>query len=57
VRWEGNVTRIGKKKKKKKKKTKNVCANFVGKPKGERLLGRERRRWEDNINMGLRGIG
>jgi hypothetical protein len=24
---------------------------FVGKPEGKRLLGRPRRRWEDNIKM------
>jgi hypothetical protein len=28
----------------------------VGKPEGKRLLGRQRRRWEDNIEMNLRGI-
>jgi hypothetical protein len=26
---------------------------LVGKPEGERPLGRSRRRWEDNIKMGL----
>jgi hypothetical protein len=29
----------------------------VGKPEGNRLLGRPRHRWEDNIKMGLREIG
>ena len=29
---------------------------LVGKPEGKRLLGRPRRRWEDNIKMG-RGCG
>jgi hypothetical protein len=29
----------------------------VGKPEGKRLLGRPRRRWEDNIKMDLREIG
>jgi hypothetical protein len=29
----------------------------VGKPEGKRLLGRPRRRWEDNIRMDLREIG
>ena len=28
-----------------------------GKPTGERLLGRPRRRWEDNITMDLNEIG
>jgi hypothetical protein len=30
---------------------------LVGKPEGKRLLGRPRRRWEDNIKMDLREIG
>jgi len=29
----------------------------VGKPEGKGLLGRLRRRWEDNIKMDLRGVG
>jgi hypothetical protein len=28
----------------------------VGRPEGKRLLGRHRRRWEDNIKMELREI-
>ena len=30
---------------------------LTGKPTGRRLLGRPRRRWEDNIRMDLQGIG
>jgi hypothetical protein len=30
---------------------------LVGKPEGKRLLGRPRRRWEDNIRMDIREIG
>jgi hypothetical protein len=30
---------------------------LVGRPEGKRPLGRPRRRWEDNIKMGLREIG
>ena len=30
---------------------------LVGKPEGERPLGRPRRRWEDNIKMDLQGVG
>jgi hypothetical protein len=30
---------------------------LVGKPEGKRPLGRPRRRWEDEIRMGLREIG
>jgi hypothetical protein len=35
------------------------CAynNLVGKPEGDRPLGRPRRRWEENIRMDLREIG
>jgi hypothetical protein len=29
----------------------------IGKPKGKRQLGRQRRRWEDNIRLDLRDIG
>jgi len=29
----------------------------VGKPEGNRLLVRPRRRWEDNIKMGLPAVG
>jgi len=31
----------------------SVCRVLVGKPEGKRLLGRSRRRWEDNIKMEL----
>jgi len=30
---------------------------LVGKPEGKRLLGRHRRRWEDNIKMDLQEVG
>jgi len=30
---------------------------LVGKPDGKRLLGRPRRRWEDNIKMDLQEVG
>ena len=30
---------------------------LVGKPEGERLLGRPRRRWEDNVKMDLQEVG
>ena len=29
----------------------------MGKPEGKRSLGRPRRRWEDNINMGFQEVG
>jgi hypothetical protein len=30
---------------------------LVGKPEGNRLLGRSRRRWEDNIKIDLQEVG
>jgi len=30
---------------------------LVGKPEGKRLLGRPRRRWEDNIKTDLQEVG
>jgi len=30
---------------------------LVGKPEGKRLLGRPRRRWEDNIKMDVQEVG
>jgi hypothetical protein len=34
------------------------CAQGVGgKPEGKRPLGRPRRRWEDNIKIGLQEVG
>ena len=30
---------------------------LVEKPEGKRILGRPRRRWEDNIKMDLQGVG
>ena len=35
----------------------DVHSVLVGKPEGKRPLGRPRRRWEDNIKMGLREVG
>jgi hypothetical protein len=39
------------------KKARNAYRILVGKPEGKRLLGRPRRRWEENIKMDLRDIG
>jgi hypothetical protein len=49
MRWAGHVARMG--------EGKGVYMVFVGRPEGKRPLGRPRRRWEDNIKMGLREIG
>jgi hypothetical protein len=35
----------------------NVYRVLVGKPEGERPLGRQRRRWEHGIKMDLEEIG
>ena len=48
-RWAGHVARMGKRR--------GVYGVWVGKPDGERPLGRPRRRWEDNIKMDLQGVG
>jgi len=34
-----------------------VHSVLVGKPEGKRLLGRPRRRWEDNMKMNLQEVG
>jgi hypothetical protein len=49
MRWAGRITRVG--------KGRVVYSVSVGRPEGKRLLGRPRRRWEDNIEMDLREIG
>jgi hypothetical protein len=35
----------------------NVCRSLVGKPEGNKPLGRSRCRWIDNIKIGLSEIG
>jgi hypothetical protein len=35
----------------------SVYRVLVGKPEGKRLLGRPRRRWENNIKMDLQEVG
>jgi hypothetical protein len=47
MRWVGHVAHKG-------KRGQRV---LVGKPEVERLLGRPRSRWENNIKMDLREIG
>jgi hypothetical protein len=49
IRWVGHVARMGEERK--------VYKVLVGKPKGERPLGRPRHRWKDGIRMDLREIG
>jgi hypothetical protein len=49
MRWAGHVARMG--------EVRGANNILVGKPEGRRLLGRHRRRWEDNILMDLGKIG
>jgi hypothetical protein len=39
------------------RENRNAYRILVGKPEGKRSLGRARRRWVDNIKIGLREIG
>jgi hypothetical protein len=48
MRWEGHVVCIG--------EIRNMYKILIGKPEGERAVGRHRRIWEDNIRMDLREI-
>jgi hypothetical protein len=47
--WAGHVARMGERG--------GAYRALVGKPEGRRPLGRPRRRWEDNIKMGLQEVG
>jgi hypothetical protein len=49
MRWAGHVACRG--------EGRGVYGVLVGRPEGKRPLGRHRRRWEDNIKMGLRETG
>ena len=49
LRWAGLVARM--------EQSRNSHRVLVGKPQGERSLGRPRHRWEDNIKMDLREVG
>jgi hypothetical protein len=49
IRWVDHVSRMGEKR--------DAYRILVGKPEGERSLGRPRRRWADNVEMDRREIG
>jgi hypothetical protein len=49
MRWAGHVARVG--------EERTVYTVLMGKPEGNRPLGRPRRRWEDGTRMELREIG
>ena len=48
MRWAGHVARMG--------EGRGVHRVLVGKPEGERPLGRPRRRWKDNIKTDLQEV-
>jgi len=49
TRWAGHVARM--------RNRRGVYRVLVGKPEGNRQLGRPRRRYEDNIKMDLQEVG
>jgi hypothetical protein len=49
MRCTGHIARMGEKR--------NAYRTLIRKPEGKRPLGRPRRRWVDNIKIGLREIG
>jgi hypothetical protein len=48
MKWAGHVARMGEKS--------NAYRILMGKPEGNRPLGRPRRRWADNITIDHRAI-
>jgi hypothetical protein len=49
MRWAGHVAQMGEKR--------NVYKLLVAKPEGKRPLGRQRRRWIDNIKIDFSEVG
>ena len=49
MRWAGHVARM--------MERRGVYRDLVRKSEGKRLLGRPRRKWENNIRMGLQEVG
>jgi len=49
MRWAGHVAGMG--------DGRGVYRVLVGKPEGKRLLGRHKRRWEDNNKTDLQEVG
>ena len=49
MRWARHVARMG--------EGRGVHRVLVGKPEGRKILGRPRRRWEDNIKTGFQEVG
>ena len=49
MRWAGHVARM--------EEGRGVHKVLVGKPEEKRPLGKQRRRWEDNIKMDIQEVG
>jgi len=49
MRWAGSVARA--------RERRIVYRALVGKPEGNRSLGRSKHRWEDNIKMNIQELG
>jgi len=49
MRWAGHVVHMG--------ESRCIYRVLVGKPEGERPLGRPRHRWKDDIKMDLQEVG
>ena len=49
MRWAGHVARMW--------ESRGVYGVLVGKPEGNRPLGRPRRKWEDNIKVDVLEVG
>ena len=49
MRWAGHVARMG--------EGRDVYRVLVGKPEGNKPMGRPRHRWDDNIKMDLQEVG
>ena len=49
MKWAGHVARM--------REMRGVYSVLVEKPEGKRPVGKPRCRWEDNVKMGLQGVG
>jgi hypothetical protein len=49
VRWVGHIACVGERR--------GACRVLVGKPEGNRPLGKPRCRWDDNIKIDLQEVG
>jgi hypothetical protein len=56
MKWAGHVSLKGETQREREREEGNVYI-LVGRPEGKKLLGKPRRRWEDNIRMNVMEIG